>query len=186
VQRDCTRRGYTTDRALEELDHRETDAETYIRPQRRHADIVISFTPGDRGDQERLDVDVRLRPGLLHPDLSSFADGDRNSITVAERKSETSLWVSGTIRRERSAAIQEAMWERMHFASHLRTDRIGEFTAGTELHRSESLAITQLLVLYQLVTARAAIAVGASHLRTDADPAPGRGPEAHVTVTPHS
>ena len=55
----------------------------------------------------------------------------------------------------------------MHFASHLRTERLGEFTVGTDLHRSESLAITQLLVLYQLVTARAAIAVGAPHARAD-------------------
>jgi hypothetical protein len=55
----------------------------------------------------------------------------------------------------------------MHFASHLRTERLGEFTIGTELHRSEPLAITQLLLLYQLVTARAAIAVGAPDARTD-------------------
>jgi hypothetical protein len=38
---------------------------------------------------------------------------------------------------------------------------------GTQLHRSEPLAITQLLVLYQLVTARAAIAVGAKDTRAD-------------------
>jgi hypothetical protein len=55
----------------------------------------------------------------------------------------------------------------MHFASHLRNERLGEFTVGTQLHRSESLAITQLLVLYQLVTARAAVAVGAPDMRTD-------------------
>ena len=42
----------------------------------------------------------------------------------------------------------------MHFASHLRP-RLGEFTVGTELHRSESLALVQLLILYHLVTARA-------------------------------
>jgi phosphoribulokinase len=54
VQRDCSRRGYTTDEVLEELDLREPDAEAYIRPQRRHADIVVSFMPGDRGDQEHL------------------------------------------------------------------------------------------------------------------------------------
>jgi hypothetical protein len=40
------------------------------------------------------------------------------------------------------------------------------------LHRSESLAIVQLLVLYQLVTARAAVAIGAIDARTDRDPAP--------------
>ena len=77
---------------------------------------------------------------------------------------------SGAIDADQSAAIQETIWERMHFASHLRTERLGEFTVGTRLHRSESLAVTQLLVLYQLVTARAAIAVGAIHARTDRSP----------------
>ena len=52
VQRDCSRRGYTTDEVLAELDRREADAETFIRPQRRYADIVISFMPGDRGDPD--------------------------------------------------------------------------------------------------------------------------------------
>jgi phosphoribulokinase len=169
VQRDCSRRGYTTDEVLEELDRREPDAEVYIRPQQRYADIVISFMPGDRGDQEHLDAKVAMRPGLVHPDLSPFVDG--NGITLLERPAETSLWVTGTIAPDHSAAIQEAVWDRMHFASHLRTERLGEFTTGTQLHRSESLAITQVLVLYQLVTARAAIAVGGTGARADRTPA---------------
>jgi phosphoribulokinase len=171
VQRDCSRRGYTTDQVLEELDRREADAETYIRPQRRHADIVISFTPTDRGDQDHLSASLTMRPGIAHPDLSPLVDGQNDGIALSERGAETSLWVPGTISPAHSAAIQEAIWERMHFASHLRTDRLGEFTIGTQLHRSESLAITQLLVLYQLVTARAAVAVGATDARTD-----GRAP----------
>jgi hypothetical protein len=48
----------------------------------------------------------------------------------------------------------------MQFASHLRSERLGEFTVGTELHRSESLAIVQVIVLYHLATARAAVALG--------------------------
>lgn len=165
VQRDCSRRGYTTDQVLEELDRREADAEVYVRPQQRYADIVISFMPGDHGDAEHLDVKIMLRPGLDHPDLSPLAGGT-NGIRVQERGSETSLWVPGTLSPDRSAAIQEAIWDRMHFATHLRTERLGEFTVGTELHRSESLGITQLLVLYQLVTARAALALGATDLRS--------------------
>ncbi len=167
VQRDCSRRGYTTDQVLEELDRREADAEAYIRPQRRYADLVISFMPGDRGDQEHLDARVVMRPGLVHPDLSPLAAPGSDGITLHERGSELSLWIPGTIDAALGATIQEAVWDRMHFASHLRTDRLGEFTVGTELHRSESLALTQLLVLYQLVTARAAVAVGADGTRTD-------------------
>jgi phosphoribulokinase len=167
VRRDCSRRGYTTDQVLEELDRREGDAEQFIRPQKRYADIVISYIPGAGGDQEHLDARVMMRPGLRHPDLAPLADGGANGITLTEGTSETSLWVPGTIDRERSEAVQEAIWDGMHFASHLRTDRLGEFTVGTELHRSESLAITQLLVLFQMVRARAAVAVGATDARAD-------------------
>jgi hypothetical protein len=51
-----------------------------------------------------------------------------------------------------------------HFASHLRSERLGEFTAGTELHRSDSLAIVQLLVLSHLVTVRAKVAPAGAHV----------------------
>jgi phosphoribulokinase len=166
VQRDCSRRGYTTDEVLAELDRREGDAETYIRPQRRHADIVISFMPGDRGDPEHLDARLAMRPGLAQPDLVPGGDGS-DGIRLAQRGSETVLWVPGTIDPARSAAFEEAIWDRLHFASHLRTERLGEFTVGTDLRRSEPLAIVQLLVLYQLATARAAVALGASGARAD-------------------
>jgi phosphoribulokinase len=184
VQRDCSRRGYTTDEVLEELDRREADSEIYIRPQRRYADIVISFMPGDRGDQEHLDASVAMRPGLVHPDLAPLVDDRANGIRLHERPSETSLWVPGTIDRDRGETIQEAIWDRMHFASHLRTERLGEFTVGTELHRSESLAITQLLLLYQLVTARAAVAVGATDTRVDRIPARPADAPAPATGAP--
>ena len=170
VQRDCSRRGYTTDQVLEEIDRREGDAEAYVRPQRRCADIVVSFMPRDRGDQEHLDARLAMRSGLVHPDLSPLVDGDANGITLVQRRTEHCLWVPGTISPDRSAEIQETVWDRMHFASHLRTERLGEFTVGTELHRSESLAITQLLVLYQLVTARAAVALGGPGSRADRGP----------------
>jgi phosphoribulokinase len=169
VQRDCSRRGYTTDEVLAELDRREADAEAFIRPQRHHADIVISFMPGDRGDPEHLDARLAMRPGLAHPHLllAAGAEAEADGITVAQRGSETVVWVPGTIDTDRSAAFEEAIWDRLHFASHLRTERLGEFTVGTDLHRSEALAITQLLVLYQLVTARAAVALGANGARVD-------------------
>jgi phosphoribulokinase len=167
VQRDCSRRGYTTDQVLEELDRREADAEAYIRVQRHHADIVISFDLGSRDEPEHVNARVAMRPGLPHPDLTPLVDGDADGITLDARASETSLWVPGTIGHARAEAIQEAIWDRMHFASHLRTERLGEFTVGTQLRRSESLALTQLLVLYQLVTARAALAVGATDTRAD-------------------
>ena len=70
------------------------------------------------------------------------------------------LRIPGRMDPEHAEAIEEAIWERMHFATHLRARRLGEFTIGTELHRSESLALVQLLILYHLVTARARVALG--------------------------
>src|SRR5437868_8274827 len=66
VQRDCSRRGYTTDQVLAELDRREPDSSEFIRPQQRYADIVVSFLPG-RDDQEHLDAEIVLRSSLRHP-----------------------------------------------------------------------------------------------------------------------
>ena len=73
--------------------------------------------------------------------------------------------IPGRMSRSHALEIEEAIWERMHFASHLRSERLGEFTLGTELHRSESLALVQLLILYHLVTARASLALGAEQAR---------------------
>jgi phosphoribulokinase len=170
VQRDCSRRGYTTDQVLEELDRREPDSELFIRPQQRWADLVVSFKPGNRGDQEHLDAEIALRKGLVHPDLSEFAEDGSKGVTVDETEHEHRLFVPGDIAPALGSAIEEAVWERMHFASHLRSERLGEFTVGTELHRSESLAIVQVLVLYHLVTARATVALGGEGTRADTVP----------------
>ena len=58
VQRDCSRRGYTTDQVLAELDRREPDSAAFIRPQQRYADIVVSFLPATPADQEHLDAEL--------------------------------------------------------------------------------------------------------------------------------
>ena len=156
LKRDCTRRGYTTDEVLAELDARQADAEAYIRPQTAHADIVVAFS-------KRLDADVILRDTLPHPDLSPMLDGP----ALVKREREWLLHIPGDLDPAHAAELEEAVWERMSFASHLRIRRLGEFTVGTDLHRSDSLALVQLLILYHVVTARAALAIGGSPPRTD-------------------
>jgi phosphoribulokinase len=170
VQRDTSRRGYTTDQVLKELDKRESDSAEFIRPQERHADMVVAFQPHDEnGDPDALDAEMILRDTLPHPDLSPFiGDGDRG-ITLRERGSERHVGVPGKMDRDVAAEIEEAIWEKLHFATHLRSDRLGEYTIGTNLHRSESLALVQLLILYHLVTAKATIALGGVGVRADAE-----------------
>jgi phosphoribulokinase len=168
VQRDCSRRGYTTDEVLAELDRREADSEAFIRPQRRYADLVVSFRTSEgeaAGDQTHLEAELTLCDGLAHPDLSPFINGKPDGLTLVERGGERVLRIPGRMDPDHATAIEEAIWARMHFATHLRARRLGEFTIGTDLRRSESLALVQLLILYHLVTAKATVALGGEGMR---------------------
>jgi phosphoribulokinase len=103
---------------------------------------------------------VLLRDSLPHPDLSPILDGRDRGPSLVRRERDLVLHVPGDMPAHHAAELEEAVWEQMSFANHLRVRRLGEFTVGTDLRRSDSLALVQLLVLYQLVSARAAVAVG--------------------------
>jgi phosphoribulokinase len=167
VRRDCSRRGYTTDEVLAEIDRREHDCTAFIRPQQRFADIVVSFVDPGEGAAERRDLDAELTlcDSLAHPDLSPFVGDDPGGLTLARSDGDWTMRIPGRITPEHAAAVEEAIWERLHFATHLRARRLGEFTTGTDLHRSESLALVQLLIMYHLVTAKAAVALGGDGIR---------------------
>lgn len=175
VVRDCSRRGYTTNEVLAELDRRESDSAAFIRPQRRHADIVVRFAPPGDGDDDNgtvdathLDAHLLLRPGLAHPDLEDVVGDTDDELTLIGRDGDQDLFVPGRLQPSTALELEERIWQHMHFASHLRSERLGEFTIGTDLHRSDSLALVQLLVLYHLVTARAKVALGGPTAETRA------------------
>ena len=169
LKRDCARRRYTTNDVLRELDTRERDCAAYIRPQQAYADIVVSFRRGKLGDPAHLDADVLLRETLPHPDLSPLLDAESEigGPTLAQLDRDMLLRIPGDIAPERAAEIEEAVWDRMRFADHLRVRRLGEFTVGTDLLRSESLALVQALILYHLVWARATLATGGEQPRSE-------------------
>src|SRR3954465_12868635 len=182
VKRDCTRRGYTTDQVLWELDHRERDAEAFIRPQQAFADIVVSFRPHPGGDPAHLDAEVVLRDTLPHPDLAPLVDETADGPSLARGERELLLRIPGAISSEESSDLEVLLWDRMSFASHLRVRRLGEFTVGTDLLRSESLALVQVILLYHLVSARAALAVGGRHRRSEASRATGADSALHAEL----
>ncbi len=180
LKRDLTRRGYTTDEVLAELDRRQRDAEAYVHPQRAHADIVVSFVPGASGDPKHLDADVILRDTLPHPDLGPLIEGGGHGPALIKREREWLLRIPGDLDPGHAAELEEAVWERMSFANHLRIRRLGEFTLGTDLLRSDSLALVQLLILYHAVTARAALAIGGSPPRAEPRDATGADSALHT------
>ena len=161
VQRDCAKRGYEPDQVLAELTKRESDSAAYIRPQRAHADIVVRFHRQSEPMDTRLGARLVLRPTLPHPDLESLVssirlNGYRPIRLGLDRdlgKAAEILEIDGDCPSEVGREVEEIIWRRMTADDTLRRDRIGMFVEGTTERRSESLALAQLLIVFQLATA---------------------------------
>jgi phosphoribulokinase len=70
IDRDCATRGYSPDQVVAEMERREHDTATYIRPQRAHGDIVVRFhRPRRPSPDGHLAARVVLRP--THASTSS-------------------------------------------------------------------------------------------------------------------
>jgi len=167
VKRDTSKRGYTEEGVLQDLEKREPDSAQFIRPQERHADLVIKFMEGEGEDPDKLDAQVVLRETLPHPDLSPFLGKGDRGITLIEEGPDPYIRIPGDVKHEHAEEIQEAIWDELHFASRLRSERLGEFTVGNDVKRSDTLALVQLLVLYHMVTAKAAVAMGGEGARSE-------------------
>ncbi|HUK21241.1 MAG TPA: phosphoribulokinase [Gemmatimonadales bacterium] len=180
VNRDTSKRGYTRDEVMKQLEHRRHDSETYVMPQREKADMVISFYPGveyrKTEDNTKLNVRIILRHPIPLPDLEeafAAADGKQNGNAPylrLERGEEGTdlLEISGNISDAATRAIEDRMWDHMPAAKHLRSDQLGVFNDGDRKRRSNPLAVTQLVLTYYLVKA-SALALKQERMLQDAD-----------------
>jgi phosphoribulokinase len=160
VQRDTAKRGYTVDQVLAELERREPESEAYIRPQRRHADVVVRFGPiAGRMDppDTPLSAELLLRPTIQHPTLSRvLTDDHRNAMHLKVMRDRDGtptdcLHVHGHASTEESRQIEKEIWTELGSPAGP-PERIGEITQGD---RSEPLALTQLILLYHLLQVQA-------------------------------
>ncbi|MEX2556985.1 MAG: phosphoribulokinase [Actinomycetota bacterium] len=161
VVRDCAKRGYRPEQVLAEIERREPDAASFIRPQRARADIVVRFerpSCAGNGDSAHLDVRLVLRPTLPHPDLSAFGSTVAGPIRVRlgrdDGKPADLLEIDGDVPDGTAAGLEATMWERMSLAADLGGNVVGAYGEGLESRRSHPLALTQLLLVYHLVAAR--------------------------------
>ena len=164
IKRDTAKRGYTAEQVLAEMEKRESDSQSFIRPQREFADIVVQFHPdgGVRSDQADSHLNVRLvlRPTIPHPDLSylfepdqSKASGVRLALGRDNGRPVDFLEVDGDVSREHAAELEETMWKHLPDLRPLRADQFGDYNYGTEVRHSDPLALTQLLITYHLLRA---------------------------------
>ncbi len=163
IKRDTTRRGYTIEQVLMDLNKREHDSAEFIRPQRKWADIVVQFyAPKDSSDSEHLNVQLTLRSTLAHPDLNDVIAGGngegsdnqpalRLRVGRDEGRLTEFLDIEGNVSTEQAIAIENAIWAHLPDLTNLRPEQIGTFVEGQEQRQSHPLGLTQLLIAYHLL-----------------------------------
>ncbi|HKB23049.1 MAG TPA: phosphoribulokinase, partial [Methyloceanibacter sp.] len=152
LHRDTTRRGYTREEVLFQLEQRQVHSQTFIHPQRTFADIVIRFqrSKGANGSDTQLDVRHILRPTLPHPDFTPLFDGSSNAglhLELArdrDGKPVDVLEINGNISDKRAERIEDLLWNLIPEAGHLR-DQVGQIDVANGARKSHPLALSQLL-----------------------------------------
>ncbi len=160
LSRDTAKRGYDVAAVLAELDKRESESAAFIRPQRRHADIVVRFAPalGREDGSLPLSAELLLRPTIQHPSLASALTDDHRSamhlkvIRDADGTPTDCLHVHGYASPEEAAQLEKIIWSELEAeVAACPPPGLGELEPG---ERSEPLAITQLVLLFHLLSAQ--------------------------------
>ncbi len=162
VKRDTSKRGYTPEQVLADVDKREPDSAAFIRPQRENSDIIINFhppegvAPEDAGSS--LDVRLTLRPTVPHPDLSylwnlpeSQQSGIRAFLDRDSGKPVDVLEISGNVTPEAAVRLEQVIWDHMPDIKPLGADQFGDYYDSNGTGHSDPLALTQLLLTYHLL-----------------------------------
>ncbi len=168
IKRDTTRRGYTTEQVLQELVRRERDSNDYIRPQRKYADIVVSFcpSPGTRLEDSgaTLDVQLILCPTISHPDSSYLVEdtrhpdpGIRFKLGRDEGRPVDLIEIDGDISAAHASDLEDAIWKHSPDLHPVREDQFGDYRDRAYVRHSHPLALTQLLLTYHLLRKYSAV-----------------------------
>lgn len=167
IMRDSTMRGYTVEQVRQQMAIRRRDSRLYIQPQKKYADIIIRFSRGGLYYRTRDlgHLDVRLFEAKHAPkvDLSDVLEisqnGDRAALRLTEQvyagELRDVLEIDGDISHQKACELEDCIWAHMQSASHLRPDRLnqlGLFSVGNMLRQSDPLALTQLIILYHVVS----------------------------------
>ena len=170
LKRDTTKRGYTTEMVLAELEKREPDSRDYIRPQRDHADIVVRFySPGDAvtngDDTPELNVSLVLRPTIPHPDLTYLVEeahrpdrGIRLELGRDGGRPADFLEIAGNVAAPHAAELEHAIWQHLPGVRPLESDQFGAYQDRASKRHSNQLALTQLLLSSHLLRKHSDIA----------------------------
>ena len=163
VQRDVAKRGYTPEAVEREIEARRPDVEAHIQPQRRFADLVVRFYRSDpAADDGHLSVRITSRSTLPRLDLDGLLDVPRSGLRARSGEDDGGpaeiLEVDGNITRSTVRRLEDRIWDHMHdrhqHLRHLAPEQFGAYADGRlRPHRSDPLALTQLLLVHRILSA---------------------------------
>lgn len=166
IKRDTMKRGYTEEQVLAEMKQREPDSEEFIRPQRKWADVVVTFYPAHDQDSSNLNVRLVLRPTIPHPDFSEILSQGSENFQPAlrlglDRDMGKPVDVLEVDSHATKAQVNELEMILCNEMPHLRIfcsldgdPDLGKLVGTTgEILQSYPLALTQLLVAYHMIKA---------------------------------
>ncbi|NES73340.1 MAG: phosphoribulokinase, partial [Okeania sp. SIO2D1] len=160
-------RGYSEEQVLKEMEKREPDSEEFIRPQRKWADVVVTFYPPSNDENSsQLHVRLVLRPTIPHPDFLEIIGQGSPSFQPAVRlgldrdmgKPVDVLEIDSHATKEQVNELEMILCEDTpylkDFCSPKGDPDLGKLVGTTgELLQSYPLALTQLLVAYHMIKA---------------------------------
>jgi phosphoribulokinase len=166
IKRDTLKRGYSEAQVLAELEKREPDSEEFIRPQRKTADVIVTFYPPNEQEPSNLSVRLVLRPTIPHPNFTDILDQGSASLKPAIRlgldrdmgKPVDVLEVDSHATREQVNELEKIICNEMPhlrgFCSTEGNSEIGKLIGTTgEILQSYPLALTQLMIAYHMIKA---------------------------------
>ncbi|MCL2929762.1 MAG: phosphoribulokinase [Trichodesmium sp. MAG_R01] len=172
VKRDTMKRGYTEAQVLKQMEKREADSEAFIRPQRKWADVVVTFYPSSSDinssfsdiNSSQLNVRLVLRPTIPHPDFLEILDQGSPNFQPAVRlgldrdmgKPVDVLEIDSNATKAQVNELEINLCKEMpylkDFCSLETHPDIGKLVGTTgELLQSYPLALTQLLISYHMI-----------------------------------
>ena len=170
IKRDTRKRGYSDDQVLAALAAREPDSEAFIRPQRKWADVVVTFYPPENPEEATndllLNVNLVLRPTIPHPDFTEILDSDlgkaiRLGLERDMGKPVDVLAIDGHATPEQVQQLERILCNDVpylgQFCSLEGNQEVGKIVGTTgETLQSYPLALTQLLITYHMLKAMGA------------------------------
>jgi phosphoribulokinase len=164
IQRDVAKRGYTSEAVVKEIEARRPDVEAFIAPQRRFADLIVRFhRPPENADDEHLSVRITTRSTLPSLNLDDLLDETRTGVRAMSHedagRASHILEIDGGIDPGMVRDLEDRIWDhigsRHQHLRHLAPEQFGDFADGAlHTHHSDPLALTQLLLVHRILSAR--------------------------------